>query len=171
MNDVLQSEGGFVDNPHDDGGATMKGITLAVYRVFKKNAHLTKDDLKNISNADIQSIYMNQYWTPAHCNDLASGVYYCVFDFAINAGVGRSIKTLQKCLGTTPDGLIGSATLEKANQSNKPDLINSFCDAREAFYKDLVAARPDQSQFLEGWMNRVEKVRQQALNLFNSSPL
>ena len=32
LNHVLKSEGGWSDNPADPGGATMKGITLNVYR-------------------------------------------------------------------------------------------------------------------------------------------
>ena len=32
---VLQAEGGFVDNPADPGGATMHGVTQAVYDAYR----------------------------------------------------------------------------------------------------------------------------------------
>ena len=50
---VLKSEGLWSDNPLDSGGATMKGITLAVFKEWKRNQYLTKDDLKNISDQDV----------------------------------------------------------------------------------------------------------------------
>mgnify|MGYP002516081844 CR=1 FL=1 len=43
-------EGGFVNDPHDPGGATNKGITLATFRtVYGKNK--TVSDLKKMSLA------------------------------------------------------------------------------------------------------------------------
>ena len=43
---TLVEEGGFSDHPAVPGGATMKGITLAVYREYKRNPHLTPTDLR-----------------------------------------------------------------------------------------------------------------------------
>jgi len=166
LNYILQSEGLFVDNSADPGGATMKGITLDNYRIFKKNSHLTINDLKNISNADVHDIYLNNYWNPARCSDLPSGIDYCVFDFAINAGVGRSIKTIQKCVGADVDGVLGSITISLIKQANPTILINQFSNEKEAFYQNIVANKPSQSVFLKGWLNRIDQVKQRALTSF-----
>lgn len=164
---VLASEGGFVDHPNDTGGATMKGITLDVYKSFKKNSHLTSNDLKLISDIDISTIYLRGYWDACRCSELPSGIDYCVFDFAVNAGYGRSIKTLQKTIGADIDGAIGSITLALANKIDKIQLINDFSNQKQEFYCNLSIAKPSQTIFLNGWLNRIEKVKNNAINIIN----
>lgn len=166
LNFALQSEGLYVDNPADPGGATMKGITLDNYRIFKKNSHLTANDLKNISDADVHDIYLSNFWNPARCSDLPSGIDYCVFDFAINAGVGRSIKTIQKCVGADIDGVLGSITIGLIGQADPVMLINQFSNEKEAYYQNIVANKPGLSVFLKGWFNRIDQVKQRALTSF-----
>ena len=61
LNHVLKSEGGWSDNPKDPGGATMKGITLAVYREWKRNPHITKDELRVIPDEDVYNLYKELY--------------------------------------------------------------------------------------------------------------
>ena len=58
---VLVHEGGWADHPKDPGGATMKGVTLAVFRRHY-GEDKTKDDLRNISDADLENIYRSGYW-------------------------------------------------------------------------------------------------------------
>ena len=165
MQYVLQSEGGFADNVHDAGGATMKGITLDTYRLFKKNTHLTPNDLKSISDADVSTIYLKRYWNTCRCSELPNGIDYCVFDFAVNAGYGRSIKTLQKSVGADVDGNLGSITLALVNKHNISDLIRTFSDQKEAFYYYLVGSKPSQEVFLRGWLSRVAIVKDRALKM------
>ena len=162
---VLASESGFVDNKADSGGATMKGITLETYRIYKKNTHLTPNDLKNISDMDVSVIYLNQYWNACRCSDLPSGIDYCVFDFAINAGVGKSIKTLQLSANVLVDGLIGAITLAVVSNKDQFGLIQSFSDQKELFYKSIVANKSSQSIFLNGWLNRIKDVQERAIKM------
>jgi len=46
---VLQHEGGFVNDPKDPGGATMKGVTQAVYDDFRVKRNLAKQSVLHIS--------------------------------------------------------------------------------------------------------------------------
>jgi len=162
---VLESEGLFTDNPLDSGGATMHGITLETYRVFKKNTHLTPNDLKNISDEDVSTIYFYQYWNVCDCSLLPDGVDYCVFDFAVNAGYGRSIKTLQKAVGADVDGHLGPITLALVNHKDQLGLIKAFSDQKEAFYKGIVANKPSQIIFLDGWLARIDDVQERAIRM------
>ena len=165
---VLESEGLFTDNPLDAGGATMKGITLDTYRLFKKNTHLTPNDLKNISDADISTIYLNQYWNACRCSELPNGIDYCAFDFAVNAGYGKAIKTLQKTVGADADGDLGSITMALIRQTNINLLIKDFSVQKAIFYNNLATAKPSQQVFLAGWLNRIEQVKKNAIKLLLS---
>jgi len=165
---VLASEGGFVDNKADSGGATMKGITLNTYRLFKKNSHLTANDLKSISDADVSTIYFKSYWNACRCSELPNGIDYLMLDASCNTGVGRAIKTLQKSVGADVDGNLGSITLALVNKHDISDLIRTFSDQKEAFYKNLVIVKPSQQVFLQGWLNRIEQVKNNAIKFILS---
>ena len=65
---TLKEEGGWSDDPHDPGGATMRGVTLATYREYHPGA--SKDDLRHISDTDLQHIYRHGYWEPIKGDEL-----------------------------------------------------------------------------------------------------
>jgi lysozyme family protein len=155
LNHVLQSEGLWSDNPADPGGATMKGITLATYRSVKGNSHITKEDLRNISDQEVADIYKQNYWDKVKGDDLPSGVDYAVFDASVNMGVGRASKLIQTAVGVPADGVIGNQTLQAIKNANPVDLINKFSVEKDAFYKSL----PTFGTFGKGWLNRVAQVK------------
>lgn len=154
---LLQSEGGWSDHPKDPGGATMKGITMDVYRRFKQRT-VTKTELRAITDDEIEQIYHEGYWAPSHCDDLPAGVDYMVFDFAVNAGTGRAAKTLQAALGVAQDGLIGPITMAQVDASDPLALMSAYSAAKERFYRSL----PMFSYFGTGWLNRVKHVQSDA---------
>lgn len=155
LDHVLKSEGGWSDNPDDPGGATMKGITFEVFKSFKRNLHLTKDDLKAISDQDVHDLYKTLYWDKIFGDELPGGIDYAVFDAAVNMGVGRASKLLQKSVEVNADGVIGQQTLQSVKSANPEDILNSFTVEKEYFYKSL----PTFGTFGKGWMNRVVEVK------------
>jgi len=155
---VLESEGGWSDHPADPGGATMKGVTLATYREYKRNPHITKDELRNISDAELSDIYKKGYWDKCRCDDLPSGIDYLVFDAAVNMGAGRSSKLLQESVGVTPDGGIGPITLAAVAAQDVNELIEKFSQEKEKFYRSLSTFET----FGKGWLNRVAAVKTHA---------
>lgn len=169
---VLQHEGGFSINPFDNGnklpdgrqGCTNRGITQANWEAFVGHM-VTHNDMRALTQEQIARFYKTKYWNLAKCDELPSGVDYVVFDFAINAGVGRAVKTLQQALGVSADGFIGSITLYELAKCNATVLIDKFSEKKIEFYQDLVARKPDQQIFLKGWLNRVAVARQDAKNL------
>jgi len=153
---VLESEGGFSNNPKDPGGATMKGVTQRVYDVYRKRNGLATASVRNISNAELTNIYRSNYWNEIHGDDLQKGVSYVVFDGAVNSGPSQSAKWLQRALNVDDDGKIGPKTLAAAKKvKNVASLINDICDQRLEFLKDL----PTWGTFGKGWAARVENVR------------
>jgi len=158
---VLVHEGGWSDHPDDPGGATMKGVTLAVYRRFF-GAKKTKKDLRNITDAQLAKVYRTGYWDKCKCDDLPSGVDYAVFDSAVNSGPGRGAKWLQGAVGAVQDGGIGPETLAKVkSREPKTAIINDMLARRLAFLKSLRTW----GTFGRGWGRRVDGVRATALQM------
>ena len=140
---TLKYEGGWSDNPKDPGGATMKGITIAVYR--KKHPNASKADLRNISQADVQSIYRSGYWEPIRGDDLPDGVALVAFDYAVNSGTGRAKAAL-------------AAT---ADIDDPAERVRIICGGRMAFLKRLSTF----STFGKGWTARVKDVQSRGLKM------
>lgn len=158
---VLEDEGGFSNHPKDPGGATMKGVTLETYRLYKKNQHLTAEDLKKITNEELRDIYYRRYWNAVKGDDLPSGVDYCVFDCAVNSGPGRATKLLQEVIGVKSDGVIGPITLAAIKSTDPVELIHKYTDKRIQFWRSL----PTFETFGKGWVARGERVQKAALGM------
>lgn len=155
---VLTSEGGYVNDPHDPGGATNRGITIAVFRQFVK-PNGTIEDLKNITLDQVAKVYYEKYWRKVKADQLPVGLDYAVFDFAVNSGPSRAARYLQKTLGVAPDGKIGPATLAAAAKADAAQVITALCSARMSFLMGL----PTWPRFGKGWTDRVNRVRRDAI--------
>jgi lysozyme family protein len=159
---ILKHEGGYVNDPLDSGGRTNLGVTQRVWEEFVGHP-VTEADMKALTPQKVGSMYKLKYWNPSYCEVLPKGLDYVVFDFAVNAGTGRSVKTLQQAIGCVADGVIGPKTMAAINDANPKDLITKFSDARADFYQGIVTRKPDQARFIKGWLNRVEESRKLAL--------
>lgn len=129
---VLKSEGGYVNNPRDPGGATNKGITQAVYDDWCVKGNRARQSVQFIHDDEVEAIYRAQYWNVIHGDDLPLGLDYVMFDYAVNSGPGRALRAYQS----------GAS-------------IDAICDYRLAFLKSLSTW----AYFGKGWTNRVASVR------------
>jgi lysozyme family protein len=157
---VLKREGGYVDNPKDPGGTTNLGCTKAVWEDWIGRT-VTKDEIKALKPSDVMPLYRKKYWDAVKGDDLPEGVDYAVFDFAINSGPRKAVKTLQRAVGTNPDGVIGPATLAAVNACNPRELATLICEARLAFLQSLSTY----DIFGKGWLRRVSEVEKTAFNM------
>ena len=156
---LMKSEGGFVNDPRDSGGVTNWGVTKAAWEDYLGRS-VTIDEMKALTQTMVKPFYKDRYWNTAGCDAFQRGVDYVVFDFSVNAGVRRSIKCLQQAIGADPDGILGSVTQALLQQQNALDLIPKFSAAKRAFYEGL-----NKPAFLKGWLNRVDEVEKNALNM------
>ncbi|NLX19757.1 MAG: hypothetical protein GXY53_10840 [Desulfobulbus sp.] len=164
LHNVLIHEGGFADHPRDPGGATMKGVTLLTFQRFY-GADKTVSDLKRITDAELAHIYRTGYWDKCRCDALPGGVDYAVFDFAVNSGPTRAVKTLQAVVGADQDGAVGPITLDLIGSRDPAAIITVLCDRRLSFLKGL----PTFATFGKGWSRRVAEVQQAALAMAGDS--
>lgn len=144
----------------------MKGVTLAVYRRHF-GADKGKKDLRNISDAELESIYFSDYWNKCKCDKLPTGIDYAVFDAAVNSGPGRSAKWLQAAVGAEQDGAVGDKTLARVKDRDTVEVTNGMCDRRLSFLQSLSTW----ADFGRGWQRRVEGVRTAAIAMAGGSPV
>ncbi len=130
---VLKWEGGYVNNPHDKGGATNKGITQSTYNNWLKSKGLLSRDVKLITKEETEVIYYSNYWIPAGCDKMSSRFAVLAFDTAVNMGLSRA-----------------NEFLRAANWCD----TEKFISAREAKYREF-AKYGNQKIFLQGWLNRL----------------
>lgn len=143
---VLQSEGGYVNDPDDAGGETNFGISKRSY---------PKEDIKNMTIDRAKEIYRKDFWEKIKGDHLQNDeLAVNVFDFAVNSGVQTAVETLQTSIGVKADGIIGEKTLSSLAVIHYPDLIKRFQRERAAYYIRIVKKKPEQIKFLEGWVKR-----------------
>ena len=151
---VLQSEGGYVNNPADPGGRTNLGCTQTVWEEFVGHP-VSEADMRELTPADVAPLYKRKYWDKVAGDDLPAGLDYCVFDAAINSGPGRAAKWLQEVAGVPADGSIGPATLKAIDAFSPLEIIAQYNDKRLQFLESL----PTFATFGKGWSNRVSSVQ------------
>lgn len=176
---IAGSEGGYSNHHADNGGPTMKGVTLRNYQAYCKRKGKPKPgiaQLKLITDAEVEEIFRTDYWNRVRGDALPAGLDYAAADFAFNSGSGQAVKDLQRSLiaiGAQPgaaDGKMGSKTLSAINDAfqswGEDKVINAYMDRRLTFMKGL----SDWGTFKKGWTNRIRDVRANALNIAHGDP-
>lgn len=149
---TLGEEGGFVNDPRDNGGATNMGITIGTLSQWIHHP-ASVADVKALTREAVSPIYKGWYWDTVHGDALPPGVDAMVFDFGVTSSPLRSARFLQTALQVTVDGHIGPATLGAAADADASELVTELAERQEAFYRGLA----DFDHFGKGWLARVER--------------
>lgn len=97
LDHVLKYEGGWADHPLDPGGATNFGVTQATYDAWRRGRGEPTRSVRDITRAEVETIYHDNYWLRAGCQDIAPpALALCVFDAAVNSGVGAALEWLRQ---------------------------------------------------------------------------
>jgi lysozyme family protein len=161
---VIQSEGGYVWDKDDRGGETNLGVTIGAWGAYLNRA-IQPGEMKALTQETVKPFYKSMYWDKVKGDDLPAGIDYVVFDFAVNAGVGRAAKFLQRAVGAVDDGVVGSGTLALVAKTTPGKLLQNFAEQKEAFYNTLADKNPTQQKFLKGWLARVDHVQTAATSM------
>lgn len=158
MPHILRWEGGFVNDPDDAGGATMKGVTLATFRRFY-GATATVARLKAITDEQWLHIFKAGYWDKCRADEIRSqSVANAIVDWAYNSGVATAAKKVQAIVGVAVDGVIGARTISAINAADPKWLFGKIQLSRTAFVEAIVRNKPSQAKFLTGWKNRINSL-------------
>lgn len=156
---ILRWEGGFTNNKNDRGGWTCKGVTLATFRSVY-GANKTPNDLKYITTEQWMHIFKKLFWDKCKADQIEDqSVANMLVDWAWNAGAINPIKALQRCVGVTADGIVGSRTLAAVNSRSPLALFGQLREKRIAYYKSIAEGDPRQKVNLKGWLNRVNHIQ------------
>lgn len=158
LGEVLRHEGGYADHPADPGGATKFGITrktLARWRHVSPWSALPKSEVRDLGREEAGRIYRALYWTACGTDRLPPGIDLALFDYAVNSGPDRAVRTMQAALGVAADGVVGPVTERAAQQAEVNEIIDAICDQRLVFLQRL----SNFSVFGAGWTARVKDVR------------
>jgi len=162
---VLHHEGGYVNHPKDPGGETNMGVTKRVYDEWCLTEDLAPKDMKELTFDDVAPIYRKNYWDRVKGDNLPVGLDLCIFDFGVNAGVGRAAKFIQSIIGTTVDGGIGPNTLGALEAyiaiEGLEATIDQYQNKRQEYYESLSTFET----FGRGWTRRVEETTAEAHKL------
>ena len=164
FNQVLKSEGGYVNDNADHGGETNLGVTRAAWGEYKGRP-IRNGEMRTLTRDMVNPFYKSLYWDKVRGDELPPGLDYAVFDFAVNAGPGRAAKFLQRAVGVADDGIIGPATMAAVAKADPAHTLVQFSAAKAAFYKGLVARDPSQAKFIKGWLARVDQVERTAATM------
>jgi lysozyme family protein len=157
---ILKHEGGYVHHKLDPGGMTNLGVTKKVWEEWVGHP-VGEKEMRALTPDTVAPMYKKKYWDAVKADELPTGLDYLMFDFAINAGPGRAAKTMQKAIGTTPDGAIGPKTMAALKAADPADLIAKFSMEKELFYKAL----PTFATFGKGWLRRVDEAKSHAVTM------
>lgn len=173
-------EGGFVNDPRDNGGATNHGVSIRAVRsldasgklgAFLKDA-LDVDHDGDIDAADVPGwtwataceFYRRFYWAPLRLDEIPFPVALVIFDSAVNEGPETAVKHFQASQGLAADGVVGRDTIAAANRaSTSGDTLEAFLVEFAGRRLDRYRRLDDAPTYFRGWANRTVLVSLDAL--------
>lgn len=167
---VIETEGGYVHDPLDAGGATRWGITERTAR-----AHGYGGPMESLPRPDAVRIYERAYWARVQGDTLLQigmdRLAAELFDCAVHCGVSRAVTWLQRALNALndrarlysdipADGAFGPQTMaavsalglrrgERAADAVLRAAVNSF---QCVHYISLSERRQSDERFVWGWL-------------------
>lgn len=146
MNYVFKDEAGFIDDPDDEGGRTNMGIRQDYYSIYRKKKNLPFKDVINLTKEEATQYYYEMYYKKSGA-DKQSDIRdaYILFDTAVL------------------DGPESSQIMFKKSGEN----FYKMLDMKREHHKSVAnnPKKPKQKKWLEGWLNRVDKVERRANEL------
>lgn len=169
---LIGREGRYSNNPHDRGGETMWGVTIAVARAFGYSGPMI-----SMPRSVAVRIYMERYWFAPHLNEIALQsplIAEELLDTGVNMGPQVAGLFLQRALNVlnrddklypniAADGVIGKITiaalrafLSVRGVGGETVLLRMLNAQQSVRYIELAESNVSQEEFEYGWQaNRV----------------
>uniref|UniRef100_A0A7V3ZJQ2 TtsA-like Glycoside hydrolase family 108 domain-containing protein n=1 Tax=Dictyoglomus thermophilum TaxID=14 RepID=A0A7V3ZJQ2_DICTH len=137
---ILEIEGGYVNDPRDPGGETKFGISKRSYPDL---------DIKKITIEKAMEIYRKNFWDPLPLENLPFSVAFVIFDTSINTGKETALVLMKNV---------------KYDPVKEPiKFVMKYLGLREKYYTRLA----NFNYFGRGWINRIAKLKDKFLELYD----
>jgi len=162
ISEIIAREGGYVADPDDPGGPTNHGITQATLAEWRGRP-VAPEEVAALTREEAATIYRARYYEAPRLSLAPHVLQPFLLDAAVNHGPVEAVRMLQRVLADTGaegldiDGRLGPATARAARAALDRLgnwLLAALADERRRVYFGLVAARPQLSKFLDGWIAR-----------------
>lgn len=166
INEILKSEGGYVNDPADRGGPTKYGITLPTLEAHRGNAagSLKAYDILSLTEDEARDIYRQQYIRDPGFDGIHDPwVRSFIVDCGVLSGQSYASKLVQRAAGVTEDGVLGPVSMSAINGANPMHLRADILADRARFLGRIVSKNledkdkdgvPDNTEMAYGWFNR-----------------
>jgi lysozyme family protein len=158
---MLRLEGGYVNDPHDSGGATKYGITQVTLDSLQKKPLPVKlpVNVHELTPDQATVIYQSVQWYEIHGDSLPGPLACLMLNAAVNDGEPTAVGLLHNALGITGT-IIGPQTLNaithwKSTYLPEQTLSEEFVSRCAEHYAALYET---DSCFELGWFRRLFRV-------------
>lgn len=160
----------YEDVPGDSGGCTKYGLTLDDLKEYHVDLNhdgiFDCNDVKLIDRDTAYKVLKALYWDYFRADEIPEqSLAEFIVDSGLNQGRILIVKYLQSIIGVTVDGKYGPTTfntlLAHINLDSGKDEFDALYKKRLDRYNAIVAAKPSQSKFIKGWMNRLNSIKYQ----------
>ncbi len=164
---VVNSEGGYVDNPNDPGGPTKWGVAnfrekVSAYEVYK-GRQVSAKEIEDLTIDEVKRFYFQCFYKTVGA-DLVEypAIATALFDTCVLYGIQPTCKMAQLALNDCGlllfvDGVIGKITIKCLNEVDTVDFLNCFAARIIQRIDKIVAANPQKfagKKAENGWKNR-----------------
>jgi len=157
---VLKHEGGYLEDPAT-GEISKFGLTAKFLRSIGR-AH-DRDAIRNLTREQAIQIYREHWWEKYGFERLQDQrLATKLFDLAVNVGLQRAVRFLQRALircgaHLVVDGLLGERTIAAANEAPTKCVLYHLRTLAAEYYRTLAASDPKYVPYLEGWLKRASQ--------------
>ena len=146
---------------NDLGGATAYGIIIPTLKAAYKAGIVEHDDICKLTQDEAKKIYRKNFWDKYKWGELEWPVCLCCLDCCINHGGFASIlqrATIDCGQDIIIDGKFGPKTFAALKACEPQMLTQAIYNQRKKYYQKIVARKPNQKIFLNGWMRRANEM-------------
>lgn len=180
--DVLANEGGYVNDPDDEGGETYKGVARRfngswpgwrrVDRARRERGFPVRLDRDHELQRLVREFYKQHYWDKFQGDAIPDqALAEELFDTAVNLGVARAVAFLQRALNVlnrngvlyadlVDDGVFGPRSLAALGaylQRDTPAYLLKVLNILQGMhYIEFMTRSPVQEKYARGWLKRVK---------------
>lgn len=180
IDDIIRTEGSYVNNSNDLGGETNYGITVGTANQYRNSlvSQFNWDGtMRNLTIPMAEYIYDQFYWQPLKLDTVFAScpkTAYVLFDIGVNCGTARAGIWLQNLLNAlnqqgkiyadiSADGQVGPGTMNafsslvKFRGLDRTDTLleTGLLCTQGNYYIQISLQRGANEEFTAGWLTRV----------------